>query len=163
MYNELLYYSKPAKHYMEALPLGNGSLGAMCYSSVGTDVISLNHDTLWTGHPRTIRKEGAYGSYLKAQRLALEGKYVKAQKEIEANFLTCWSQAYMPFGDMKLHFEGDSFEAFERALDLSEAVLTNTYKSAGVSFKKTAFVSHPNDVMVYRIESENGKAFYFLI
>ena len=51
MSNNLLYYNKPAKHYMEALPLGNGSLGAMCYSSVGTDIISLNHDTLWTGHP----------------------------------------------------------------------------------------------------------------
>ena len=161
MRNKLLYYNKPAKHYMEALPLGNGSLGAMCYSCVDTDIISLNHDTLWTGHHRTVRKEGAYESYLKAQKLALEGKYVKAQKEIEANFLTCWSQAYMPFGDMKLHFEGDSFEDFERTLDLSEAVLTNTYKSAGVSFKKTAFVSHPDDVLVYRIESENGKSFSF--
>lgn len=161
MSNKLLYYNKPAKHYMEALPLGNGSLGAMCYSSVGTDVISLNHDTLWTGYPRTVEKEGAYESYLKAQKLALEGKYVRAQKEIEANFLTCWSQAYMPFGDMKLHFEVDRFESFERTLDLSEAVLTNRYKTEGVSFKKTALVSYPDDVMVYRIETENGKAFSF--
>ena len=161
MRNKLLYYNKPAKHYMEALPLGNGSLGAMCYSSVGTDVISLNHDTLWTGHPRTVRKEGAYESYLKAQKLALEGKYVKAQKEIEAKFLTCWSQAYMPFGDLMLHFKSDSFETYERTLDLSEAVLANRYKSNGVNFKKTAFVSHPDDVMVYRIESENGKVFTF--
>ncbi|MBO5937319.1 MAG: glycoside hydrolase family 95 protein [Clostridia bacterium] len=161
MYNELLYYNKPAKHYMEALPLGNGSLGAMCYSSVGTDVISLNHDTLWTGHPRTIKKDGAYESYLKAQKLSLAGKYVKAQKEIEANFLTCWSQAYMPFGDLKLYFESDNFDTFKRSLDLSKAVLTNTYKSDGVSFKKTAFVSHPDGVMVYRIESENSKTFSF--
>ncbi len=161
MRNNLLYYNKPAKHYMKALPLGNGSLGAMCYSSVGTDVISLNHDTLWTGHPRTVRKEEAYDSYLKAQKLALEGKYVKAQKEIEAKFLTCWSQAYMPFGDLKLHFECDSFETYERTLDLSEAMLANRYISNGVNFKKTAFVSHPDDVMVYRIESENGKAFTF--
>lgn len=162
MSNNLLYYNKPAKHYMEALPLGNGSLGAMCYSSVGTDLISLNHDTLWTGHPRTVRKEGAYESYMKAQKLALEGKYVKVQKEIESNFLTCWSQAYMPFGDIKLHFEDESFDNFERTLNLTEAVLTNTYKSEGVSFKKTALVSHPDDVMVYRIESENSKAFSFI-
>ena len=161
MYNKLLYYNKPAKHYMEALPLGNGSLGAMCYSSVGTDVISLNHDTLWTGHPRTIKKDGAYESYLKARKLALSGKYVKAQKEIEANFLTCWSQAYMPFGDLKFYFESENFDSYERTLDLSEAVLTNTYKSDGISFRKTAFVSHPNDVMAYRIESENSKTFSF--
>ena len=68
MCNRLLYYNKPAKHYMEALPLGNGSLGAMCYSSVGTDVISLNHDTLWTGHPRTARKRGASPSRFASYR-----------------------------------------------------------------------------------------------
>ena len=161
MYNKLLYYNRPAKHYMEALPLGNGSLGAMCYSSVGTDVISLNHDTLWTGHPRKIIKEGAYEAYIKAQKLALAGKYVKAQKEIEENFLTCWSQAYMPFGDLKLHFDSDAFTEYKRTLDLSEAVLTNTYKSNEISFRKTAFISHPDGVAVYRIESENSKSFSF--
>lgn len=161
MYNEILRYNKPAKDYMEALPLGNGSLGAMCYSTVGTDVISLNHDTLWTGHPRTVKKDGAYEAYLKAQKLALSGKYVRAQREIEEKFLTCWSQAYMPFGDMKLHFEKEVFEDYERTLDLSRAVLSNTYKSGNVSLKKTAFVSHPDDVLIYRIESENGDAFSF--
>ena len=161
MYKDILYYNKPAKQYMEALPLGNGSLGAMCYSTVGTDIISLNHDTLWTGHPRTVRKDNAYDSYLKAQKLALDGKYVKAQREIEENFLTCWSQAYMPFGDLKLHFEDEAFTDYSRTLDLSEAILTNIYKSKGVSFKKTAFVSHPDDVLVYRIESENKEAFSF--
>lgn len=161
MSTEILYYKEPAKHYMEALPLGNGSLGAMCYSSVGTDVISLNHDTLWTGHPRTIKKDGAYESYLKAQKLALAGKYVKSQKEIEENFLTCWSQAYMPFGDLKLHFDCESFDDYERSLDLSQAVLVNSYKSKDVHFKKTAFVSYPDEVMVYRIESENCEKLSF--
>ena len=161
MNNELLFYNKPAKHYMEALPLGNGSLGAMCYSDVDTDVISLNHDSLWTGHPRTLEREGAYEAYLKAQKLALEGKYGKTQKEIEEGFLSYWSQAYMPFGNLKLHFKNKGFEDFERSLDLSNAVLTNSYKSGGVNFKKTAFTSHPDDVMVYRIVSENGKTFSF--
>ena len=161
MYKDILYYNKPAKQYMEALPLGNGSLGAMCYSTVSTDIISLNHDTLWTGHPLTVRKDNAYDSYLKAQKLALNGKYVKAQREIEENFLTCWSQAYMPFGDLKLHFEDEAFTDYSRTLDLSEAILTNTYKSKEVSFKKSAFVSHPDDVLVYRIESENKETFSF--
>lgn len=161
MYNNLLYYKKPAEDYMEALPLGNGSLGAMCYSSAPVDVISLNHDTLWTGYPRTVKKQGAYEAYIKAQKSALSGKYAKAQKEIEENFLTCWSQAYMPFGDLKLHFESEDLQNYERSLNLSEAVLTNSYKSGGVNFKKTAFVSYPDDVVVYRIESENGKSFSF--
>lgn len=159
MCTDILYYKEPSKHYMDALPLGNGSLGAMCYSTVGTDIISLNHDTLWTGHPRKIKKEGAYESYLKAQQLALAGKYREAHDEIEENFLTCWSQAYMPFGDLKLHFEEESFEDYQRSLDLSEAELTSSYKSNGTTFKKTAFISNPDDVMVYKIESEKPFSF----
>ena len=81
MNNHLLYYREPAKHYMEALPLGNGSLGAMCYSLTDTDIISLNHDTMWTGHPRTVKKEGAYESYQRAQKQALAGAYRQAQED----------------------------------------------------------------------------------
>lgn len=69
MCTEILYYKEPSKHYMDALPLGDGSLGAMCYSSVATDIISLNHDTLWTGYPckrlgeRTCCKRKYYSRY----------------------------------------------------------------------------------------------------
>ena len=54
MNNEVLFYQSPAKNWVEALPLGNGSLGAMCFSGVKEDKISLNHDTLWTGHTRKV-------------------------------------------------------------------------------------------------------------
>lgn len=161
MRTENLYYLHPSKHYMDALPLGNGALGAMCYSTVGTDVISLNHDTLWTGHPRTVTKDGAYKAYLKAQKMTLDGRYKEAQDEIEKSFVSCWSQAYMPFGDLKIQFENDSFEDYQRNLSLSEALLTCSYKSCETAFKKTAFVSYPDDVLVYKIESENKKSFSF--
>ncbi len=161
MSTENLYYTDPSKHYMDALPLGNGSLGAMCYSRVGTDIISLNHDTLWTGHPRKVTKDGAYEAYLKAQKMAFDGRYKEAEDEIEKSFITCWSQAYMPFGDLKIHFENDSFESYQRCLSLSEALLSSSYKSDGIAFRKTAFVSYPDDVLVYKIESENKKAFSF--
>lgn len=159
MSSEVLHYKKPSKYWTDALPLGNGSLGAMCYGTVGTDIISLNHDTLWTGHPRKITRDGAYESYLKAQRLAIKGKYREAHDEIEQNFVTCWSQAYMPFGDLKIHFASDCFEDYQRNLNLSEAILANSYKSDGVDFKKTAFVSYPDDVFVYHIEADNKKQF----
>lgn len=163
MNTDTLYYTRPGKHYMDALPLGNGSIGAMCYASVGTDIISLNHDTLWSGHPRKVSRIGAYDSYKKAQALALRGKYKDSHEEIEKNFLTCWSQAYLPFADMKIQFEYSDFENYELKLNLSDAVLTNTYLSNGVKFKKTGFVSHPHDVFVYKIESQNKKAFSFTL
>lgn len=161
MSTENLYYTNPSKHYMDALPLGNGSLGAMCYCGVGEDIISLNHDTLWTGHPRRVTRDGAYEAYLKAQKMASKGRYKEAQDEIEKNFVTCWSQAYMPFGDLKIRFENESFEDYQRKLSLSEALLTSSYKSGGIAFRKTAFVSCPDDVLVYKIESENKKTFSF--
>ncbi len=157
MINEELYYEKPAKNWHEALPLGNGSIGAMCFSGVKTDVISLNHDTFWTGHPKSIKKEGAYEAYKKAQKLALKGEYFEAQGIIEKGFLTCWSQAYMPLGDLTLSFQLNKYESYRRKLDLSDAVLESSFHAENSCIKKTAFISYPDDVLVYKIESENGR------
>ena len=161
MNSDTLFYKKPAKYWMEALPLGNGSIGAMCYSGVKTDEISLNHDTLWTGHPRTVTREGAFESYQRAQTLALEGKYRECHKEIEKNFLTVWSQAYLTFGSVKLHFHFGGYSNYSRTLDLTKAVLTSEFSVNGNTYKKTAFVSYPHKVMVYKIESINASEFSF--
>lgn len=161
MNTHTLYYSQPAEKWMEALPLGNGSIGAMCYSGVTTDKISLNHDTLWSGHPRKVTRNGAFESYRKAQKLALEGRYKETHNEIEQNFLSCWSQAYLTFGDLELNFPSDNYENYERRLDLSSAMLTSTCLKDGARYRKTAFVSHPHDVFVYRIESEQRVPFSF--
>lgn len=156
-----LYYKQPARQWMEALPLGNGSLGAMCYSGVQSDRLSLNHDTLWSGHPRKVTREGAFESYIKAQKLALKGKYRQAQKELEQNFLSCWSQAYLPFGELELDFGTEECKDYERRLGLSSALLTSSYTANAVRYTKTAFISHPHDVLVYRIESEDKTPFSF--
>lgn len=156
---DTLYYNKPAEYWMEALPLGNGSIGAMCYSGVKTDEISLNHDTLWSGHPRTVTREGAFDSYKKAQRFALEGKYRKCHDEIEKNFLTCWSQAYLTFGSLNLNFNFNEYCDYQRTLDLQTALLKSQFSANGNKYIKTAFVSYPNKVLVYKIESESGGIF----
>ncbi len=161
MNNDRLYYKTPAKNWLEALPLGNGSLGAMLFSGTRKDKISLNRDTLWTGHPRTVRVEGAYESYKKAQKLALDGRYDEAQQELEKNFLGCWSQAYMPFGDLVLHFDLRKTGKYGRELNFKNAVLTSEFDCLSGGLKKTAFVSFPDDVLVYRIEAVNGGSFTF--
>ena len=157
--NKTLFYTKPAKYWEEALPLGNGSLGAMLYGGSKTEVISLNHDTLWTGHPRRITKDGALDAYKRAQSAALCGDYEKAQGEIEKNFLSVWSQAYMPFGDLIINFNTRGVKNYERRLDLSSAVYGSSFDTAASGFKKTAFVSFPDGVFVYRVESETEFSF----
>ena len=161
MNSNTLFYNKPADYWMEALPLGNGSIGAMCYSGVKTDEISLNHDTLWSGHPRTVTRKGVFESYKKAQKLALKGKYNKCHNEIEKNFLTVWSQAYLTFGSIKLNFNMDNYSNYSRTLDLTKAVLSSQFSADGNVYTKTAFVSYPHKVMVYKIEAENGGTLSF--
>ena len=162
MDSNTLFYNTPAKNWHEALPLGNGTIGAMCFSGTQTDRISLNHDTLWTGHPRHVTKSGAYESYQRAKQAALRGDYVNAQTEIEQNFLTCWSQAYMLFGDLVLTFDLPAeVNGFRRTLDLQAAVLKSSFQTACAAIRKTAFISYPDDVFVYRMESENGRPFSF--
>jgi len=156
-----LYYTEPAKYYMEALPLGNGSLGAMCYSGVERDEISLNHDTIWTGRPETVTREKGYESYQKMQKLVLEGKYKEAMEEIDHNFLIGCPNGYRLFGSLVLNFEIQKFDNYERSLDLSSAVLSSRVKANDILYKKTAFVSYPQNVVVYKVETENGERFSF--
>ena len=161
--SNFLYYTKPAQYYMEALPLGNGFLGAMCYSGVKNEKIALNQDTLWSGHPRTIQHEGAPEAYKRAQKLALEGKYKECQQEVKENFLPDIYPigVYLPFGALDLTFDFEEYSEYQRTLDLQNAVLESSFVSKGETFVKTAFVSYPQKVVVYHIESLNQGTFSF--
>ena len=79
----LLWYNSPAKAWTQSLPIGNGTLGGMIYGSTFKELISLNHDQLWTGKPKNTIKDGAPEAFAKARALALEGKLHEAQEEIE--------------------------------------------------------------------------------
>jgi len=159
--SEQLFYTMPAGCYMEALPMGNGSMGAMCYSGVQEDVISLNHDTLWTGHPKVVKKEGAYEAWRRAQQLALDGNYEECQNELDNNVLTCWSQAYLTFGELKLQFDFPEYSAYERCLDLTTAVLRSQFTVGENTYVKTGFMSYPHKVLVYKMEASHGGRFSF--
>ena len=98
--NNTVWFDSPAKYWTDAMPMGNGFLGGMFFCSDKTDRIALNHDTLWTGCPRYVEKDGAYEAYKKAQSLALKNDFAAAQKELTENFLACWTQAYLPLGDL---------------------------------------------------------------
>ncbi len=156
MNNDLLWYSSPAEFWTDALPLGNGSLGGMLFSGTDKDRIALNHDTLWSGFPREYDNKKAFPSFKAAQSLANDGRLYEAQAELEKNFLTSWSQAYLPLGDMYLDFgmRFSKIENYKRALDISTAVHTCTYIKNKTMFKKQAFISNPDGVLVYRTETD---------
>ena len=89
-----LFYKKPARNWLEAMPLGNGSLGAMVYGKTSDELISMNSDTLWTGFPReSAIKDGAHEAFLEARELVMNGEYVKSKHILEDKVLANCSQA----------------------------------------------------------------------
>lgn len=153
--NNKIWYKSPAKYWTDAMPMGNSSLGGMFFCGDKKDRIALNHDTLWTGHPSRIKKDGALKSFESAGKYALEGNFSAAQKELGDNFLTCWSQAYLPLGDLFITHKSFFATAknYSRTLDISSAVLNCGYDKKGIHFTKEAFISNPSDVLVYKISS----------
>ena len=90
MSNSKTIYNSPAKAWVEAMPVGNGTLGAMVFFDTDKEKISLNHDKLWSGVPKDYKnraRKGAKDSYERSKALALDGKYSEAQEEIEGNFV----------------------------------------------------------------------------
>lgn len=153
-----LWYKKPAAYWEEALPLGNGRLGAMVWSGVEQEKISLNEDSLWSGYPQSHDIPGAEKYYEEARRLAREKKYCEAQALIEENVLGQYTQSYLPLGELILdmvHPEGE-VSGYRRWLDLEKAVCGLRYCVGNVSYVREAFVSAPDQVMVMRISADKA-------
>jgi alpha-L-fucosidase 2 len=151
-----LWYARPADHWVEALPLGNGRIGAMVFGGVREELIQLNESTLFSGGPvkRSVNPD-AY-NYLPLVRKALleEGDYTRA-KELLKNMQGYFTESYMPMGDLILRMEGvpDSAADYRRELDIERAVATTSFTAGGVKYTREAFVSAADNVMVVRIHA----------
>lgn len=157
--NYNLFYKSAAKKWQQALPLGNGCIGAMVYGKTDNEIISMNLDTLWTGYPRkTAVKEGAYEAFLKAREIMLEGKHGEAQDIIEKNVLANCSQAYMPCCDIRIKFDKNGLlKNYKRNLDLRNGLHTVTYSRGKTDFSRETFISNPDNVYVDRFTAKKGK------
>lgn len=152
---KLLKYSSPAKHFEEALPLGNGQLGAMVYSKTDIDKISLNHDTLWSGKPGDEYVENAYESNERAKALVKQNKRYEAQRELDENFSGTWLCSYMLLGTLYIERigAGTNVTNYKRTLDLEKGIATLSYTEDGIDFTREYFVSFPNDCMMVKLTS----------
>lgn len=152
-----LRYDQPAIRWTEALPVGNGRLGAMVYGSLSTELLQLNESSLWSGAPKDWNNPGARAA-LPAVRAALAaGDYVQAtalSKRMQGPF----TQAYQPLGHLRLTFEGDFSSSrishYQRELDLDRALVTVRYEAGGATFTREVFSSHPDQVIVVRLSCD---------
>ena len=157
----LLWYRQGAASWNEALPLGNGRLGAMVYGDPANERVCLNEDTLWSGYPQFHDSPGAYEAYRQAQQLVMDGKNAEAQRILEQQFTNRPTQVYLTLGDLLLHLRHASVTNAVRALDISTGVHTVEYDADGAHFVRETFVSHPHDVLVMRLACDHPGALEF--
>ncbi len=159
-----LWYDHPAEHWMsEALPIGNGRMGAMIFGGVPSERVQFNEQTLWSGHYRDDNRPDA-PSQLRTIRSLLEtGNQWKEAEELADKALTTDGKAfgaYQAFGDVLLDFDSshDVVEDYRRSLDLDRGVVTVRYRVGDVTFTREYFASFPDRVIVMRLASdEPGK------
>jgi alpha-L-fucosidase 2 len=163
--SKTLYYKSAARSWLQAMPLGNGFLGAMVYGRTDKETIAMNSDTLWTGYPRkTILTEKANESFLKARELVMNGEYRKGQDLIEADVLANCSQAYMPLCDISIDYKAIlPRKNYERFLDLETGVNTVKFSRNGVDFVRKSFVSAVSDAYVDNITASKKSALNFSV
>ncbi len=151
-----LWYQGEAKTWVEALPLGNGRLGAMAFGGVREDRLAMNEDTFWAGYPVDKNAPDAHKYLARAQELVRQGKLAEAQQVTEQHMEGKYSISYLPLCDVKLtHIlpEGEP-AAYTRELDLRNAVAGTVFTLGGVTYKRDAFVSHPDQAMVVHITAD---------
>jgi alpha-L-fucosidase 2 len=162
--NDLLWYAKPAVNFNEALPIGNGRIGVMVYGYIQNEYISLNENTLWSGGP-DIKWNNPYAKkYLPLIReAALKGDYKKADSLCK--FMQGpYTESYMPMADLNIEYKNisDSLN-YKRTLKLDSAVATTTFTSDSTNYKRTAFASFPDSLIVIRHEADKKGAITFNI
>ncbi|MEQ8880480.1 MAG: glycoside hydrolase family 95 protein [Cyclobacteriaceae bacterium] len=156
-----LWYDEPASEWVEALPVGNGRLGAMVYGRTGEEIIQFNESTLWTGQPHDYAHPDAHEVLDELRQLLWEGKQSEAHSLANEKFMSkpMGQLSYQPFGDILLSFDGhDSVSEYKRRLDLEEAMSSVSYQVKGVKYTREVFVSHPDQAVFVRLKSsEKGK------
>jgi alpha-L-fucosidase 2 len=159
-----LWYNRPATQWVEALPVGNGRLGAMIYGNPSKELIQLNENTVWAGSPYRNDNPLALEALPEVRRLIFEGKYKEAQDIINQKFISKISNGmpYQTVGNLRLLFPGhENYSGFYRELDIDKAVVSSSYSLNGVKYTTTLFSSAPDQVMIFRITADKPGAISF--
>ncbi|HEV2762121.1 MAG TPA: glycoside hydrolase family 95 protein [Pyrinomonadaceae bacterium] len=153
----LLWYDRPAREWTEALPVGNGRLGAMVFGGTADERLQLNEDTLYGGGPYDPTNPEALAALPEARRLVFEGRFKEAEALIGRKMMArpLKQMPYQPVGDLKLTFPGhDAPSDYRRQLDLDTAVATTVYTAGGVRFTREVFSSPSQQVVVVRLTAD---------
>ena len=158
-----LRYDRPATCFEEALPIGNGTLGAMVYGDPLHERLSLNDITLWTGEPdmgplhpdlQATGLDGSGADALKAVREALDKEDYALAERLQQRLQGHFSETYMPLGTLRLEYGAADITDYSRTLDISTATAIVSFKRNGIPVTVNYFVSAPDSALVINIQSK---------
>src|SRR6478735_4611520 len=151
-----LWYDKPAVEWEEAMPIGNGRLGAMVFGGTTLERLQLNEDSFWAGSPHDNNNPKGKEVLKEVQQLIFEGKYAEAQSLAAKGLVATkvHGMPYQPVGDLMFRFQGhEQAEEYRRELDLQTAIVRTTYSVNGVIYHREVFASIPDQCIVIRLTS----------
>ena len=161
-------------HWLSALPLGNGSLGALVFGDVHQERIQLNEETMWSGSPQECNNPEAAKNLEKIKELLFQGKYKEATELTnntqickgpgsgEGNGATTPFGCFQTMGDLWINFTNKQpYQNYKRELNLNDATATVTYTQDGVNYKREVFISNPDQVMVMRLSADQPEKLSF--
>lgn len=160
-----LWYTRPAGRTWEnALPIGNGRLGAMIYGNVEKEIIQLNEHTVWSGGPNRNDNLLTLDSLAIIRQFIFEGKQKEAERIANRVIIskTSHGQKFEPVGSLNLSFEGhENFADYSRELDLENAVTKTSYTVNGVTYSREALASIPDRVIIMRLTASKKGSLSF--
>ena len=156
-----LWYDKPANNWVEALPVGNGIIGAMIFGKPGNELIQLNHTTFWSGAPKNWNNEGAASNFPKVKSLVNSGNIEEAEKLIH-KMQGPFGQSFMPLCDVKIGFaDSGNYQSYSRELNITQALAHIDYQTKSGKFSREIFASYPDQVLVMKLTGNNPKSLTF--
>jgi alpha-L-fucosidase 2 len=156
-----LWYRQPAAQWVEALPIGNGRLGAMVFGGVAHERLQLNEDTLWSGAPSDWNNPRARELLPELRALIFAGQYAEAD-QLARQMQGPYGQSYLPLGDLLITFAHDQpAEQYQRWLDIDSAIAAVRYSSGGAAFTRELLASTAHQVIAVRLTSDQPGAISF--
>ena len=155
--NQKIWYRQSAQNWNEALPIGNGQLGAMIFGAADKENIPININTFWAGSPHNYSVPDAFKNLPEIRRLLFEGKEMEATIFAGKTFMgnPRYQAAYQPLGELRLLFPSTSRnEYYKRSLDLQNGIATVIFRNHGVTFKREYLISNPDHVMVIHLTAD---------
>lgn len=155
-----LWYDHPASAWEEALPIGNGRLGAMVYGIPQREELQLNEETVWAGGPNNNINPKTGEAIPEIRKLLFEGKYKEAQEVANKNVKSLNDgMPYQPVGSLFLDFpDHTSVSNYYRDLNIEKAVTTTTYEVNGIKYKREVFASFPQQVIIVRLTADKPQS-----